>query len=738
VSDQVWRFDPNAAVGSRWTPRNPIPVARAYVPAAAIGNLIYTAGGSNLDGGGLLIDTTESFVYDITSGSWTAIAPIPRAAAETRAVIVNGEVWVLGGGRVAPNPSNQVNIYNPGSNTWSTGLPFATARRNFPADSDGASRVFLAGGYDVSGLTPLNTTEFFGAGVCPTPSPTPATPTPTVTPTPGTPTPTATATATVPPSATPTATVPGPTATPGQSPRPAQAVNFSTRMFVQTGDRVGIGGFIVTGTVPKNVIVRAIGPTLTRFGIDPSQVLADPLLELRGPTGFPTVINNNWRDTQEMVIQNTGLPPTNDLESAIVATLNPGNYTAVVRGNGNTTGMALVEVYDLDVAAASKLSNISTRAFVSTGDDIVIAGFILAGGDADAQVIVRGLGPSLSALGVPTVLANPTLDLRDSNGALVSTNNDWQDNPAQAVIISAAGLAPGNPLEAAIAETLPPGLYTALLAGLNKTSGNGLVEVYDLGDGSGVPPPASPTPTPGGGTPTPPPPGTPSPTPPGGGTPTPTPPGGGTPTPTPPPPASPTPSPPSGPCTENFDGVTAPTLPAGWTANNAEGPAPFWVTSVSQPFSPANCAFVPDAGLITDKRLDSKPIIIGSGAVLSFKNNYNTEYDPPPAETFWDGWVLEVSTDDGATYRDFLDPLVGGSCVSGCYTGVITGIANNPIADRLAWCGNSGGYIDTVINLGSILNGQTIRLRFRIGTDEKLAAPGVRVDDIVITNASCP
>jgi hypothetical protein len=189
---------------------------------------------------------------------------------------------------------------------------------------------------------------------------------------------------------------------------------------------------------------------------------------------------------------------------------------------------------------------------------------------------------------------------------------------------------------------------------------------------------------------------------------------------------------------ENFDGVTAPALPAGWTATNAEGPAPFWVTSVSQPFSPANCAFVPDAGLITDKRLDSRPIVVGSGAVLSFKNNYNTEYDPPPAETFWDGWVLEVSTDDGATYRDFTDPLVGASCVSGCYTGVITGIANNPLSDRLAWSGNSGGYIDTVINLGSILNGQTIRLRFRIGTDEKLAAPGVRVDDISITNASCP
>lgn len=123
---------------------------------------------------------------------------------------------------------------------------------------------------------------------------------------------------------------------------------------------------------------------------------------------------------------------------------------------------------------------------------------------------------------------------------------------------------------------------------------------------------------------------------------------------------------------------------------------------------------------------------------MSFRNNYNTEYDPPPAEVFWDGWVLEVSTDDGLTYADFTAPAVGGSCVSGCYTGTITGVANNPLSDRPAWSGNSGGYIDTVINMGSILNGQTIRLRFRIGTDEKLAAPGVRVDNISITNAACP
>ncbi len=252
-------------------------------------------------------------------------------------------------------------------------------------------------------------------------------------------------------------------------------------MRVQTGDNVGIGGFIITGSAPKHVIVRAIGPSLARNGI--SDVLADPVLELHGPGAFITITDDNWRDdpAQEAAIIADDLAPTSDLESAIDATLTPGAYTAIVRGKNNTSGVALVEVYDLDHTAASKLANISTRAFVSTGDNIVIAGFILGNGGGDDGVIVRGLGPSLTAAGVPDVLANPTLELRDSNGVLLFSNNDWQDNPAQAAIVTAAGLAPSDNLEAAIAATLPPGLYTALLAGLNNGTGVGLVEVYDRG-----------------------------------------------------------------------------------------------------------------------------------------------------------------------------------------------------------------------------------------------------------------
>lgn len=313
-------------------------------------------------------------------------------------------------------------------------------------------------------------------GITPTPSPTPE---PTITPTPtSTPTPTPTATPT-PPVPTPTPT-PSPTPTPTPSPSPAaQAINLSTRMRVQTGENVGIGGFIITGSSTKHVLIRAIGPSLAQFGVP--DALANPVLELHGPDSFVTIINDDWRDdpTQAALIEATGIPPTNDLESAIEARLVPGAYTAIVSGNGNTSGVGLVEVYDLNAEGASRLANLSTRAFVNTGDSIVIAGFLLSDNGLSDQVVVRGIGPSLGALGVPNALADPTLELRDGNGALLVANNDWQDNAVQAAELIAAGLAPTSPQESGIAATLPPGLYTALLAGLNNGIGIGVVEVYD-------------------------------------------------------------------------------------------------------------------------------------------------------------------------------------------------------------------------------------------------------------------
>jgi hypothetical protein len=261
----------------------------------------------------------------------------------------------------------------------------------------------------------------------------------------------------------------------------AQALNLSTRMRVQTGDNVGIGGFIITGTASKHVLLRAIGPSLAQFGVP--GVLADPVLELHGSSGFVTITNDNWRDdpVQAALIEATGIPPSNDLESAIEARLFPGAYTAVMRGKNNTSGVALVEVYDLDRSVDSKLANISTRAFASTGNDIVIGGFILGNQSGNDRIVVRGIGPSLTAFGVSNALANPALELRDTNGALLVTNNDWQDNAAQAAELTAAGLAPTNNLESGIAAMLPPGAYTALLAGRNNGTGVGLVEVYDLG-----------------------------------------------------------------------------------------------------------------------------------------------------------------------------------------------------------------------------------------------------------------
>jgi hypothetical protein len=252
-------------------------------------------------------------------------------------------------------------------------------------------------------------------------------------------------------------------------------------MNVQTGTNVAIGGFIITGSAPKHLLLRAIGPSLTQLGI--TNALADPVMELHGPGGFATIANDNWQDdpVQQAAIIATGIPPSNNLESAIDVTVLPGAYTAIVSGKNNTTGVGLIEVYDLSQAVPAKLANISTRAFVGTGSDIVIAGFILGGNSGDDRIIARGIGPSLGPLGITNALANPTLELRDSNGAVVTANNDWQDNPGAAGELTAAGLAPISDLESGIATALPPGLYTALLAGVNDGTGVGLVEVYDRG-----------------------------------------------------------------------------------------------------------------------------------------------------------------------------------------------------------------------------------------------------------------
>lgn len=248
---------------------------------------------------------------------------------------------------------------------------------------------------------------------------------------------------------------------------------------METGNNVMIGGFIITGNASKNIAVRGIGPSLTGAGI--SDLLADPTLELRDGSGALLFQNDNWQDDQAQAAQLSalGLAPQNSNESGIVATLLPGPYTAVLAGKNQGTGIGLVEVYDVNPTANSQLANISTRGFVQTGDDVMIGGFIL-GGSSTTEMVVRGIGPSLAQFGLSNLLADPTLELRDSNGALLTANNDWQDDPISAAQLTAHNLAPQNSLESGIFATLPPGTFTAILAGNNNGVGIGLVEIYNL------------------------------------------------------------------------------------------------------------------------------------------------------------------------------------------------------------------------------------------------------------------
>lgn len=247
-----------------------------------------------------------------------------------------------------------------------------------------------------------------------------------------------------------------------------------------SGDNALIGGMIVTGTANKKVLIRAIGPTLTDFGV--SGALQNPTVELyQGNTLLTS--NDDWRlSPQQADIQNSGLAPNKDAESAIIATLIPNqNYTAIVRGKDGSTGVGVVEAFDLDPGAASKLGNISTRGFVDVDDNVMIAGLIVGPGNGTSlKVLVRALGPTLNAFGVPGALANPTLDLINSSGTVIRSNNDWKDDAQQRALIEAAGLAPNHDEEAALVETLSPGQYTTVVRGSGRTTGVGLVEAYNI------------------------------------------------------------------------------------------------------------------------------------------------------------------------------------------------------------------------------------------------------------------
>ena len=249
-------------------------------------------------------------------------------------------------------------------------------------------------------------------------------------------------------------------------------------MRVETGDRAMIAGFIVQGSASKPVLLRGMGPSLAAFGI--SDVLLDPILELRD-SNSSIMTNDNWVDSpQRSPFEGTPFQPSDNREAVVLGTLSAGNYTALLTGKNNTAGVALVEVYDRDQSVDAVLGNISTRGFVQANENVMIGGFILGSGTNNARIAVRGVGPSLAQFGLSPVLADPALELRDANGALLVANQDWMDDPVAAAQLTANGLALSDSKESGIFTSLPPGQFTAILAGQDGGIGIGLIEVYNL------------------------------------------------------------------------------------------------------------------------------------------------------------------------------------------------------------------------------------------------------------------
>jgi hypothetical protein len=364
---------------------------------------------------------------------------MPTARSGIAAAVVNDELWVFGG-EDADTVHAEVEVYNPASDSWRR-LPDMPLPRHGIWASVIGNKIYIPGGGAAAGFAATNTNQIFTVS----------------------------------------------TSTQGS------LGNISTRAFVQTGENVMIGGFIVQGTGPKRVIIRAIGPELTQYGI--ADALGNPRLELHNGTGALIASNDDWQTTiiggiitsnQVSDIQNSGRAPTAASESAIIADLQPGNYTAIVRGINNTTGVALVEVYDLSPGASSSLGNISTRSFVQTGEHVMIGGFIVQG-TGPKRVIIRAIGPELTQYGITNALPNPTLELHNGTGALIASNDDWQTTILGGIITSSqvsdiqnSGRAPTAASESAIVADLQPGNYTAIVRGVSNTTGVALVEVYDL------------------------------------------------------------------------------------------------------------------------------------------------------------------------------------------------------------------------------------------------------------------
>jgi N-acetylneuraminic acid mutarotase len=387
--------------------------------------------GRVLVAGGVRASTrlSSAELYDPASEIWTTTGSLATARTNhTMTLLPEGNVLVAGGYNGSTRASAE--LYHPSSGIWAATGSLGTGRMNHTATSLPDGQVLVAGGAtDTLGsgnAVSLASSELYGK------------PIPTL-------------------------------------------LNISTRLRVQPGVNAPIGGFIITGTEPKTVIIRGIGPSLPVPG-----ALADPMIEVHGSSGQLLGLNDNWRDagTQQQ-INDSGLAPTNDLEPALWGVILPGAYTVVLSGKNGETGLGLVEIYDLDRTVDTNLGNISTRGFVDTGDNVMIGGFIVGGGTptGTAQVVVRAVGPSLSASGVAGALADPTLELHDGSGTLLASNDNWKTRPdgtSQQAEIEATTIAPTNDLESALVRRLEPGNYTVIVRGNNNTTGVGLVEAYHL------------------------------------------------------------------------------------------------------------------------------------------------------------------------------------------------------------------------------------------------------------------
>lgn len=253
----------------------------------------------------------------------------------------------------------------------------------------------------------------------------------------------------------------------------SRLANISTRALVRGGDEVMIGGVIIGGTEPKTIVVTGRGPSLAAFGVP--NTLDDPWLQLVDHLGVEVDSNDNWEEHPNQANVPAGIRPTASQDAAIALTVDPGAYTAIVRGVGDAQGVGIVEIFEVDASGDARLLNISTRSFISSGDEVMIGGVIITG-DQPLTVTFRARGPSLGAFGVPNTIDDPWMQLIDSSGSLIDQNDNWADH--ETVSELPAHLTPSEASEAVITRSLEPGAYTAIVRGVGDTTGVGIVEVF--------------------------------------------------------------------------------------------------------------------------------------------------------------------------------------------------------------------------------------------------------------------